>query len=438
MGLSGSLSIQSEAREKLGLTSSEGSLRYDQLIPLTLRLFETPGPFEELLKTRWSLVICDEFQDTDDDEWRLLEQLGERARMLLLADPNQMIYGFKRGVSARRLDKARSREGFVEITLPPGSHRDPSQIIPDAASEIRWRRFESDSVARAVSAGKLVVLTNVPDSDRDRSVVIGEQVKGIREAGHESIGIYAKTNSDTAKLSMGLTEQGIDHVPIGFGESYGESLEAMAAMLEFSHENLPWEDVMLGLGVALTASIRSPKPSPLAIALKNSGDLPRELDRRLTRLRNSLTSSRDDVNELSRIISNSWGELGISSGGRAWKRAGRSFAAILISQKSRLGYSPTSVAETVSKLRSESFVDLDAGDQGRVQLMNFHQTKGREADAVILSYSTNDWYGNEGEPYEETSRILYVSMTRARKLVVVLLPTLPHPLVAPFQALMER
>lgn len=438
IGLGDSISIQSEARERLGLSSSIGSLRYDELIPLALRIFETPGPFGELLKSRWSLAICDEFQDTDEHEWRLLESLGERARLLLLADPNQMIYGFKKGVSVARLDRARSRENFSELTLPPGSHRDPSQIIPDAASEVRWRRFESESVKRAVSAGRLVVLSDVPDTDRDRSMCIAQQVSQILEAGHESIGIYAKTNSDTAKLSMGLTLQGVDHVPIGFGESYGESLESMTAMLEYSHERLPWEAVMVSLGVAITASIRSPKPSPLATAFKNCGGLPLELDRRLDRLKKDLVAAREDVGNLSEVISNSWEQLGISSGRRAWRRAGRSFGSILEANKSRLGYSSVSVAETVSKLRSESFVDLDTGDQGRIQLMNFHQTKGREADAVVLSYSSSDWYGSEGEPYEEASRILYVSMTRARHLVVILLPPSPHPLVAPFQSLVSN
>lgn len=64
--------------------------------------------------------------------------------------------------------------------------------------------------------------------------------------------------------------------------------------------------------------------------------------------------------------------------------------------------------------------------------MNFSQTSGREADAVILSYTSSDYYGNVSEPYDVASRLLYVSMTRARDTVVVLLPTEPHPLLAPF------
>ena len=95
------------------------------------------------------------------------------------------------------------------------------------------------------------------------------------------------------------------------------------------------------------------------------------------------------------------------------------------------------LALSVLQLRNESFVELDSGDTGAVQLMNFHQTKGREADVVILSHTSSDWYGHGGEPYEEPSRVLYVSITRARHKVIVLLPSRPHALVAPFAQLAD-
>jgi DNA helicase-2/ATP-dependent DNA helicase PcrA len=65
--------------------------------------------------------------------------------------------------------------------------------------------------------------------------------------------------------------------------------------------------------------------------------------------------------------------------------------------------------------------------------MNFHQTKGREADVVLLIYRSGDYLAHHAamEPFEDSSRVLYVSLTRARQSVVVLLPHDPHPLVAP-------
>jgi DNA helicase-2/ATP-dependent DNA helicase PcrA len=68
--------------------------------------------------------------------------------------------------------------------------------------------------------------------------------------------------------------------------------------------------------------------------------------------------------------------------------------------------------------------------------MNFHQTKGREADVVILVYRSGDYLADwkEAEPYERASRVLYVSLTRARHRAIILLPDDPHPLVCPLTA----
>ena len=67
--------------------------------------------------------------------------------------------------------------------------------------------------------------------------------------------------------------------------------------------------------------------------------------------------------------------------------------------------------------------------------MNFHQTKGREADTVIHVFRSDDYFGRETEPFDTASRLLYVAISRARQRVVVVLPPDPHPLVKPLMTL---
>ena len=67
--------------------------------------------------------------------------------------------------------------------------------------------------------------------------------------------------------------------------------------------------------------------------------------------------------------------------------------------------------------------------------MNYHQTKGREADTVVHIFRPDDYFGKETEPYETTSRLLNVAISRARQRVIVVLPSIPHPLVQPFISL---
>ena len=56
------------------------------MIPLALRLCRVPA-IGAHLRSRWSLIVCDEFQDTDDGQFRLLTAIRGNARLLLLGDP---------------------------------------------------------------------------------------------------------------------------------------------------------------------------------------------------------------------------------------------------------------------------------------------------------------------------------------------------------------
>lgn len=122
------------------------------------------------------------------------------------------------------------------------------------------------------------------------------------------------------------------------------------------------------------------------------------------------------------------------SGERAWRRA--SAEARLIIRLSASGDDPVNaIVRRVEAARAESFTEVDAGDTAAVQVMNLHQTKGREADAVIIVFRQDDYHGKETEPFPAASRLLYVILTRARHQVTLLLPSRPHALVEPFAAL---
>lgn len=433
VGIAGAPTLLGEARSKLAAAPRGGVvITYAQLLPTALRLVESDSPIGEMVRSRWSLVICDEFQDTDDVEWRLLQVLGERARMLLLADPNQMIYGFKPGVSDARLDAARARPQMVEVTLPPGSHRDPTQVLPDAAADVRWRRFDTSAVTTAVETGRLVVRANVPDDDDERAAAIAAEIEGLRADGCPSVGVYAKTNSDAAGLSVSLTAHGIDHTPIGFSEAYGEALAAMSTMVRYASGDEEWVAVRSALATVLTASVRSPQAPPLAVALHHNATLPGQLAARVDDLRRGLDDAGHDIDAATDIAVSSWDGLGILAGRRSWGRAGRTFVSLASRAHLDSADPLARLDQTARAARDASFVELDAGDTCAIQLMNFSQTKGREADAAILSYGSRDWYGGASEPFDDASRLLYVSMTRARRRVVVILPLQPHALVAPF------
>lgn len=96
--------IEEEANrqaEKERLFFEEGFLHFDLFAPLAARLLRRSETIRKIFSDAYPILILDEFQDTNDAEWEVIQLLGERSTVLALADPEQRIYEF-RGASADR------------------------------------------------------------------------------------------------------------------------------------------------------------------------------------------------------------------------------------------------------------------------------------------------------------------------------------------------
>lgn len=379
-------------------------------------------------------MICDEFQDTDIGQWKLLECLtATGSRLLLLGDPNQMIYDRlpgRHGVGPIRLITALARPGAQRIDLPLGSYRDPSQLLPTVAEAVRVRNFSHPSLIYAITSGRLRIVNGI---DADPAVeAVCEAMEQSRQRGARSFGIFIHGNEPTASMSAALADRGVDHVAVGLSESYGEALSAFATMLQFAIGQAAWEDVLVRLAVLYTSNVRSKYAPPLAVTI-GTGRADGLLGRRLDELRDRLSQA-PDIETTTRIAGASWPALGLGRGNRPWWRAVAEVTR-LITLYGRTEAAIDAIRRQVEVMRAESFTEIDAGDKSPVQLMNLHQTKGREADAIIALFRLGDYFGNEQEPFESASGLLYVVLTRARHEVTLLLPAWPHALVAPFARL---
>jgi DNA helicase-2/ATP-dependent DNA helicase PcrA len=422
--------VQSEAEVKL-LARREGHLTYDDLLPHARALLQSQR-LRSLVTRRFPLIICDEFQDTSDQQWSLLQQLGATARLLLLADSNQMIYTFIAGVSVERLEEARAL-ARREVHLEPVSHRDPSGVIPAMGEAVRVRCFDHEAVQTAVEAGRLRVIASVPDEDLVD--VVGREITLARTAGLASIGVFAHSNDGVAALSAALADARLDHVLIGIPESHAEALKTMAVLCCFAVGAATRDQADAQFATFLTASTRGAGPPELAVNLVRGLPIDPGLARLFDQVYADLASAgQRTMEDVVTLATAAWPRLRVRRGMRPWGRAAPVFLG-MARPFLREGATTDAAARleaAVERRRPRTLLDFDTVYPGPVQLMNFHQTKGREADAVLLVYRDGDWWGREREPFGRSSRVLLVSITRARERVVVILPPRPHALVAPF------
>jgi DNA helicase-2/ATP-dependent DNA helicase PcrA len=427
--------IQSEAHKKL-FGADPNLLTYDELVPGAIEILRSSSRLRALAAERWPIVICDEFQDTSDDQWDLLTLLGETARLVLLADPHQMIYTFVPGVGPERLTWAEEAAGDAYIQLEEASHRDPSGVIPAMASAVRERAFDHPAVLHALDTGALRIRTV---SDDELIPTLIDEIRSAHADGLRSVGIYGHSNDGVARMGAAMTDAGVVHTLVGIPEAQGEGLNSLLVLTKYGYGAATIEEARIALAIFLTACVRGDAP-PLAVRLAHGQELPRVLDASLEGVLDELiAASRDGISAVASVAANAWDELAITAGRLPWRRASYGFLAVVRSIDARRAATDEGLAQleaSVNVLRSGALTSQLGARSRLTTLMNFHQTKGREADAVVLVYRDGDYltHYTASEPFRAASRVLYVSLTRARRRVTVILPSEPHPLIAPFSA----
>ncbi|MFJ8077054.1 UvrD-helicase domain-containing protein [Streptomyces sp. NPDC096176] len=409
-------------------------LTYNQLMPAACQLLAL-NKVRDHYAGRYTLVICDEFQDTDATEWAFLQQIAPEARRILLGDVNQSIYegSFKPGVNpAARIADAMALPGARRIDLQAASYRDPSGVLPAAAEAARQRRFTDPALRTAAQQGRLSV-TRITDDTGYAQVT--ELARAARQKKH-TVSIFTHTNIATTSLSDALTAAGLVHEQVGFTEAHAEALSAQLALIQYALGQKRTQ-VRRALAVFVTACLRGRGLSRLARQMldKSNPALERALRALAQDLRSAGVDPNADVDRLADIVTGAYARIGTFRGQEAWRQAAPTTRRALRLLKQ--DQSITAVAEELHRARDETLVGDTRPRPRPVQVMNLHQTKGREADITILLLADDEYYGPEGEPFPNGSRLLYVVMTRARHTAHLVVPANAHPLWAPLITSLE-
>lgn len=421
-GIAHPFRIRSAAETQLGVAAS--GLSYDQLLPEAQKILAIPT-VAAYYESRYASVICDEFQDTSDAEWEFMQAVAPTARRLLLGDVNQCIYaGMKNIDPTERVANALALAGAQRIVLPPRSFRDPSGILPAAAQAALERRFDDAAIEVAVLGGRLVV-HRTTTSEVIQSAL--HAVAAERMAG-KSVSVFTHTHAATADLSTALTRAEIDHEQVGFAEAFGDGLRAQFMLLRWAltHESGGRDSLAVYLKSVSRGSGATAQAN--AIRLKTNPDFERTIQSVTAELYACATPALD-LDRLHEVLRSAHQRLGFPRGQETWILANR-----YLRRSARIleaGGDIHAVAEDMEEMRLNALVGFTSERAKPVQVMNLHQTKGREADATVLLLQADEYHGRESEPYATGSRLLYVCLTRARQTAHIIVPDRVHGLWLP-------
>ena len=418
--------VQSAAEESLSVAFPGAT--YNELVPAATQLLKIPV-VRDYYDRRYLTIMCDEFQDTSDDEWAFIEAIAPSAQRILLGDPNQCIYaGMKHIDPQARVDDACALTGAVRIDLPPLSHRDPSGVLPAAALAAKNRTFGDPAIAEAVRTGR-ILLHHVPSTGLAAAVA---RVIADERAANKTVSAFTHTHAATAELAAHLNAADIQHEQVGFTESFGDGLQAQFAFLRWALIGTPGARAALAVYSRSISRGRERSVSEAIIA-KSMPQLETPLKQWAGGFRGAAQVAVPDYDDLLDRLANLHQHLSFPRGLEMWLAANTQLrrAARILQRGGTVG----EVALAVDELRASTLVGATAPRAKAVQVMNLHQTKGREADATVLLLQPGEFHGREQEPYATGSRLLYVCLTRARERAHIVLPDdtrLIHGLWAPF------
>ncbi len=230
------------AAESRRLMAEEGMVCFDLFAATTAELFEGSAHLRAWMGRLFPLIILDEFQDSDDDQWRFVQQLSAVTQTLFLADTEQRIFEgtFRPGVRADRLDILKDAIELREVDLRDDNYRSADSDILAYADCVLGGKGplpKSEDVKRLHYDYKSQFAATV-------HFAVAVTLGTLRKRGfdHPTVAVLARSNDLVAEISDILESphsyNGKDLMPIQHDIVWDQELSAsagvaIAAALEF-------------------------------------------------------------------------------------------------------------------------------------------------------------------------------------------------------------
>lgn len=442
--------------ERRRLASEQGLYCFDLFAAGAADLLEGCAALRELIADRFPMIIVDEFQDTDDNQWRIVRALAEVTDVFCLADPEQRIFDYRDDIDPRRLDILREEIQVTEFDLGGENHRSPNAGILQFADAV----LHNHSPLPATPDIKQVSYWQNTFAATVHAAVIWT-FSALRKKGveHPSVAVLSRSNSLIADLSVILSEThtynkqplpAIEHDVVWDAELSAAAAVVVASILEWPTG--PAEET-LARTLRVIAGYYKLKNAeePTNAAAEHA----RKYDEAAAKV---ATGEGPRINAAKALVAVY--KAGIDLVGEPvadWKAArwvlhdipalNELFREVRLVRLFRatdalasgLGErwlalsSYAGASELVKRiLEQERLVAAERDPQGCI-LMNMHKAKGKEFDGVVLVEGAfkSSFFDerNEQPPFERSRRLLRVGLTRARTLVTIVRPQNARPLV---------
>ena len=451
----------------------DGVVDFAELLLRTVELLASNQPLREHYQARFKHILVDEFQDTNDLQYRWIKLMaGTQSAVLAVGDDDQSIYAF-RGANVGNMASF-EREFRVQHRIKLEQNYRSHGHILDSANALISNNTErlGKNLRTDAGQGELIRIQEAP-SDREESQWLVEQIKELTRQGIASseIAILYRSNAQSRVIEHALFSASLPYKVYG-GLRFFERAEikhaiAYLQLMDNPHndsaflrvmnfpargigakgqENL--QDVARQHGLSLYAAVPhlgGKAGSTLAAFVKlieaarfetQMLTLP-ELVKRVLEMSTLIQhyqnekDGEDRVENLEQLVSSAAqfiAEEGFANDAPALMGPASIASTNIVQGDGEEILDADAALNTLMSPLSAflSHASLEAGDnqaqvgQDALQLMTVHSAKGLEFDAVFITGLEEGLFPHENSAketggMEEERRLMYVAITRARQ-----------------------
>ncbi len=423
------------------------SMDFDDLLVLTVRLFEERPDVLELYQSKFRHILVDEYQDTNSVQGRMIDLLtGESNSLMAVGDDAQSIYSWRGADMAHILEFPVRYPGAKVFTIETNYRSVPEILdLSNAAIRANTGRFEKDLRSSREISGAKPALVALEDP-RTQAAFVAQRMLELRDEGIplEQMAVLYRAHFQSLEIQMELTVRGI---PFGItsGLRFFEQahIKDIAAFMRFVVNRkdevsfMRMVNLLPGCGPVAAQRLwqawlksgwaANPEPPPKWSDLLLTFKVPKKTEKHWQQLCYTLDELTPD-GEFARpsdmifsILEGIYDEYLQASFENFENRRND------IEQLSQYGATFSDILDFLAQLSLMSAVDGDptgdksAPDEERVTLSSIHQAKGLEWQVVFLIWLVDGQFPNgrileadDLATFEEERRLFYVALTRAK------------------------
>ena len=193
------------------------SLDFDDLICLTLKLFNDFPMVLEKYQNRFKYILVDEYQDTNYVQYNIVKQLSKRHQNLcVVGDSDQSIYSW-RGANIENILNFEKDYTDAKVVLLEQNYRSTKQILDAANRVIKANKYRKDKNLWTDNGdGDKIVYYRAMD-ERDEATYVVDEIKRNKENGvpYKDNTILYRTNAQSRVIEEQLLRNNIQYKILG-------------------------------------------------------------------------------------------------------------------------------------------------------------------------------------------------------------------------------